>query len=240
MSNYSGFYNLEVMTEAVNYNRFLLGLVKRWAPHQQLIIDFGAGIGTFAKAMVSQGFDVHCIEPDDRQRKHIEDSGLAASASIDAMTPNSVDYLYSLNVLEHIEDDQAVLINIYRSLKPGGAAFFYVPAFNLLYSSMDKKVGHYRRYTKNELMQKLHLAQFDVREIRYVDSAGFFASLLYRLIGNPKGEINPRALITYDKFIFPLSRCCDVILQYVFGKNVWAFVQKPLVPNQRVIHGQTI
>lgn len=226
MCEYSGTDNLEVMAEAVNYNKFLLTLIFSYAKRGDRIVDFGAGIGTFARELAQNGYRVHCIEPDTRQAQVITATGLSVSASLEEVEDESVDYLYSLNVLEHIEDDVTMLCEWRRKLKPGGQLLIYVPAFQLLYSSMDRKVGHFRRYTKGDLVKKLHLAGLAVKTAHYVDSIGFFAALAFRLTGNQSGDLNRRALVIYDRLIFPASRLCDRLFAYLFGKNVVVVAKK--------------
>lgn len=220
MSEYSGTENLELMTEAVNYNAFLVDLIRHEARAGEVVVDFGAGIGTFAKALAQEGYKVHCIEPDQQQRDGIVESGLTASADISGLPDETVDLLYSLNVLEHIEDDVAVLRACHQKMRPGGRVLIYVPAFQILYSSMDRLVGHCRRYTRAELEEKMRMAGFEVISSEYVDSAGFFAALLFKALGSDKGTINRSALIAYDRYAFPVSRLMDKLLRRRFGKNV--------------------
>jgi SAM-dependent methyltransferase len=219
MSCYQGTDNLEVMAEARNYNAYLLSIVIAQADKNQRIVDFGAGIGTFAERLIQGGFQVHCVEPDPVQLERIRGLGIDASPGLDDLPDESVDLIYSLNVLEHIDDDATVLRQCFAKLKPGGRLLVYVPAFQILYSSMDRKVGHVRRYTRSELQRKAAAAGFQILSSRYVDCAGFAASLLFRWLGNDTGEINRRALIAYDRFVFPLSRAADLVFQRLFGKN---------------------
>ena len=67
---------------------------------------------------------------------------------------------------------------VYRCLRPGGRFYLYVPAFPLLFSAMDRKVGHHRRYRLAGLTSQLQRAGFRVLRARYADSLGFFATLL--------------------------------------------------------------
>ena len=226
MSEYSGTENLEVMVEAVNYNAFLVSLIRSEARAGDAVLDFGAGIGTFAKALASDGHQVQCIEPDQRQRERIQASGLPAYAALNGIADASVDLLYSLNVLEHIEDDVAVLRDWHDKVRPGGRVLIYVPAFQVLYSSMDKLVGHCRRYTRKELSEKVRLAGFEVMRNEYVDSAGFIASLLFKAFGSDSGVINRGALISYDRYAFPVSRLMDKVLKRWFGKNVFLIARR--------------
>lgn len=226
MSEYTGTDNLEVMADAINYNDFLSSLVLKHARKNESIVDFGSGIGTFAREIAKNGFRVHCIEPDAKQAAMIAAAGMPVSTSIEEIPDGSIDYLYTLNVLEHIENDVDALRQLHRKLKPGGKILIYVPAFQVLFSSMDRKVGHFRRYTKHDLTAKLRNTKFNIVSARYVDSIGFFASLYFRFAGNDSGSLNHKALIFYDRVVFPISRVCDVILSPFFGKNVVVFAQK--------------
>jgi SAM-dependent methyltransferase len=231
MSNYTGTDNLEVMADATNYNDYLLSLILAHARKGMCMVDFGAGIGTFARRLAEAGYQVHCIEPDPQQAAHIAAAGLSVLASIDELKDGSIDYLYTLNVLEHIEDDAPCLQQMRRKLKPGGMLLIYVPAFQALFSSMDRKVGHFRRYTRFGLIKKLQAQDFDVIRARYVDSIGFFASLLFRLLGNSSGTLNRGTLVFYDRIVFPISRLCDCAFGRLFGKNVMVLARVPGGPD---------
>ena len=221
---YSGIDNLEVMQEAKNYNRFLIELIESMAKQGDKILDFGAGGGTFALPISQKGYNVACVEPDSSLLEHLKRSGLEAHQDIAQVS--TVDYIYTLNVLEHIEDDQLAATQLFDKLKTGGKLLVYVPAFNVLYSSMDKKVGHWRRYRRRQLMDILEKTGFEIQAARYVDSLGFFASLLYKMIDNKSGDINLSALKLYDAYVFPLSRLFDRIFSRILGKNLLVIAAK--------------
>ena len=85
----------------------------------------------------------------------------------------SFNNLSCLNVLEHIEEDQQALSEIYRILKPGGRALITVPAGENLMDLYDEVHYHVRRYSKKTLMRKLRTTSFEIEKINY------FASFLY-------------------------------------------------------------
>ena len=217
---YSGKDNLEVMRGARRYNQYLVDLVLGYARQGDVIMDFGAGAGTFAAPVAVTGHRVVCIETDPDLCVVLRQQGLEVSDSIDAIADVSVDYIYSLNVLEHIDDDQAILAAWHRKLRPGGRITIYVPAFPSLYTSMDRKVGHVRRYTKQELIEKVSLAGFDVARARYADSLGYLATLLYKYSGKQDGSVDEAMLRLYDQYIFPVSRLIDCVAGAVIGKNL--------------------
>jgi SAM-dependent methyltransferase len=220
MATYTGTENLEVMAEAKNYNRFLLDLIRADARKDKQILDFGAGVGTFACPLVAEGFQVSCVEPDDAQALIISQQGIPVTTSLSAVPDSSVDFIYTFNVLEHIAEDLATLTELRPKLRSGGTLLVYVPAFSILFTSMDRRVGHIRRYGMDELCEKVTRAGLRVTAREYVDSLGFLATLLYKWTDDNSGRVNRRALKLYDAVGFPLSRLGDILFKRSFGKNI--------------------
>ena len=171
---------IEVMEEAVNYNRFLIEELLAWSRGLAGVLDFGAGNGRFAAALHEEGVDVHAIEPDSGLRDKIEAKGVPTYESLDRVEDRHFQGVYSINVLEHLEDDAEFLRGFHRCLQPGGRLFIYVPAFPVLFYANDERVGHVRRYTRSVLVNRIRTAGFDVEHAGYVDCLGFFAGLGYR------------------------------------------------------------
>ena len=221
-------YNLEVLTEARRYTAFLLNEIIRASNGARGGLDFGAGSGTFALPLRAKGFQITCVEADKLLLERLRAAGFEAYHSLDQIPDQSCEYVYSLNVLEHVPDDESILRQIFRKLMPGGRLFIYVPAFNLLYSSMDRKVGHLRRYNLQSILKKIKMAGFRSEEAAYADSLGFFVTLIYKWVGNRSGNINILALKVFDTVIFPISRFLDNIgLNRFFGKDLMFIARRP-------------
>ena len=226
-ADYTGRDNLEVMLAAENYNAWLCELVSRRASAGTGLLDFGAGTGTFAMRLAAQGYDVTCVEPDGILRRTLVAGGLKAVPSLGSLENATAGFIYTFNVLEHIEDDVAAMAELAGTLRPGGTLLVYVPAFMVLYSSMDEKVGHFRRYRLNELKRKLRASGLTVRYARYGDSLGYFATLAYKLLGSRDGSLNEATIRLYDRVFFPMSRALDLLLGRVIGKNAIVVATKP-------------
>jgi SAM-dependent methyltransferase len=223
---YGGSENLEVMREAVNYNRYLLRTLRRYAPQRGRVLDFGAGNGEFARPVKALGYDVSAVEPDRALQQRLADAGIGAVAAASAFADDSFAYIYTLNVLEHIENDVEAVRELRAKLAPGGTLLVYVPAFPVLYTSMDRKVGHIRRYTRSTLVNAISQAGLTTESVRYVDSLGFFATLFFKHFGGSSGEINRGMLRLYDRIVFPLSRALDRLTGAWFGKNLLLIARK--------------
>ena len=227
---FSGARNLEIMREARNYNAFVLSLVTDSAPDRGRLLDFGAGSGTITRGVAAHGAQLRtivCVEADPALRAELESAGLQAVATLADVEPESVDFIYSLNVLEHIEDDAAIVRELFAVLRPGGRMLLYVPAFMLLYSAMDAQVGHFRRYRRGQLAQVCRQAGFEIETASYVDSLGFLASLGLRFAGPSDGVLDPRMVKLYDRLVVPASRVADLVAGKVFGKNIVLRARKP-------------
>ena len=218
---------LDDLKIAKNYNNFIADLVIKHCPNKNgLTLDFGAGNGFITNLVVPYIPKTYALELDPNLRKELKSNGLKTYKSLSEFSNNSLDYIYSLNVLEHIHDDKKCIQEFFSKLKPGGKLFLYLPAFNILYSSLDKKAKHFRRYSKNTLEQKILSESFIIKECYYVDSVGFFAAIMYKCFGSQDGDLNPRSIIFFDRFIFPVSKILDTFLGRFFGKNIVLIAKK--------------
>jgi SAM-dependent methyltransferase len=86
---------------------------------------------------------------------------------------SELDAIGAFDVLEHIEEDELVLQQICKALKPGGIVFITVPQHRWLWSAVDEYACHVRRYDSNELHQKVCKAGFEI-----ILSTSFVSTLL--------------------------------------------------------------
>lgn len=233
--DYTGRDNLEVMASAKNYNDFLKSLVDnqiRRINSQKnkkvnlSVLDFGAGSGTYADLISQDHVSIDCLEPDIQLNQVLKRKGYKTYKNVNSLPTEKYDIIYSFNVFEHIEDDLGNAASLLESLKPGGSLIIYVPAFQILFSSMDKKVGHFRRYRLSRLAQIVSRNKLKTLQLTYCDPAGYFAALAYRFIGNSKGDISAKSVGIYDKLIFPISRSIEPATKRFFGKNALLIATK--------------
>jgi SAM-dependent methyltransferase len=75
------------------------------------------------------------------------------------------DTVVCLNVVEHLSDDVGALRNIHNTLADGGTAIILVPFGPKLFGTLDEVLGHYRRYTEEQLSSVAQQAGFQVEKI---------------------------------------------------------------------------
>lgn len=233
MSNtfeYTGQGNLEVMLEAKNYNAyqldFILAEVDRFAGRPVRVLDFGAGIGTFADMVRGARPDVvvDCLEPSGPEAAGLRERGYTVIADLADATA-TYDVVYALNVLEHIEHDAAALSGLRRVLSPDGVVVIYVPAFMLLFSNMDRLVEHYRRYRTRDFARLADASGLRLRSAKYCDPVGFFAALAYRM-ARGSGSLGGSSVKIFDRYAFPASAAAERVTGRLFGKNVLAILTR--------------
>jgi SAM-dependent methyltransferase len=149
---YTGVDNLEIMVEALNYNTFLQELVMAWARLDGTLIDFWSRHRYPGAALERGGLQRELRRARSLLAGKIDTRRAHRAGKFGRIPSGSVDFIYTVNVLEHIIDDAGTVAELHERLRPGGWLLVYVPAFPILYNSMDRKVGHVRRYRYGELM----------------------------------------------------------------------------------------
>jgi len=94
----------------------------------------------------------------------------------------SVDLVLLLDVLEHIDDDKAVILELGRCLKKGGLLLISVPAFNCLWSRHDEQAGHRRRYRSGDIVRLCQENALSVLDGHYFNTALFVPIYIARKI----------------------------------------------------------
>lgn len=152
------------------------------------ILDIGCGNGFLLGELAKQGREVFGVEPNPKLaillRKCYPTIPIAEGTveTLEHLTfstestnqaPQRFDTITLLDVLEHVADDAAALQILYRKLVPGGRCILVVPAHQSLYGKRDQAVGHYRRYSKKELLLKIKNAGFIPHEVRHWNALAF-------------------------------------------------------------------
>ncbi len=223
---YTGGENLEALKQAKKYNhyqkKFILSHIEKInKPKEKLVVlDFGAGIGTFAELLRDEGIEVECLEIDQEQADLLRGNGFTVYTDM-SQIKKKYDLVYSLNVFEHIEDDESAIRQLKTVVASHGYILVYVPAFKLLFTKLDEVVGHFRRYRKHDARRLAEKAGLQLEQVTYREPIGFFSALAYRL-AKGDGMLKLSSIKMYDSYIFPMSRTVEPLTKKFFGKNLLA------------------
>ncbi len=211
---YSGKDNLDLMSLSVRYNTAIFQLLVSGLKPKASVLDFGAGKGEYCNRLLE--YNIKAVELDEDMHSYL----LCPAFRDLSLLNDKFDLVYSVNVLEHIADDVSVVHQLANLLHPEGTLKIFVPARQELYSNMDRTVGHIRRYSMDSIKRLVNNNGFQIVSCRYFDFAGYFASLLYKLM-NRESVFNAQTVLLYDRVVFPVSRFFDVTtFGKLIGKNI--------------------
>ena len=185
-SNYAdpGKVALDVLEQAPRFNQWMYQSIKPYLG--QRLAELGAGRGNLSKLLRRHG---HLLVTDYRtdylgelgeRWDHLEHLQVArldmtVPADYDVLRQFNPDTIVCLNVLEHIEDDRAVLQALHKFLPSGCRLVFLVPYDPRLFSEFDRQIGHFRRYQNGELEGKMTDAGFVVERQFFFNKVGVIA-----------------------------------------------------------------
>jgi SAM-dependent methyltransferase len=210
-------FEFAALNEAKNYRTSLLRDFAAFLRGN--VLEVGAGIGQITSELLKMAEIGHLtsIEPDPdfctQLRSHLPSHDLVQGTISDLPSGTDWNAILSINVLEHIEDDAGELAAYCRLLRPAqGALCLFVPARPEIYAPIDRDFGHFRRYTRPELRNKLEEAGFTLFRIRYYNFVGYFLWWMnFRCL--KKRSFDAAAVRVFDRAIFPVihgfeSRIC--------------------------------
>ena len=152
----------------------LLSFVNGW-PRSTRYADIGAGDRFFTRMLAARS-DLPVLAVDTAYASTATHDGCLLLPGVAAVPPASIEFMFVMDMLEHVSDDAAFVRALARIAVPGGRAVFTVPAHPHLFSAHDEFLGHRRRYTRARLRAVLDAAGFRIDEL----FAFFLAPLVAR------------------------------------------------------------
>jgi len=175
---------LDSLAQTPHFNRWMAAAIRPWVGAR--VLEIGAGIGNLSQYL-SRGRQRYVASDIDEEhlarlrvrfqnRPNIELARCDLSRPEDfAPLAGQADTVICLNVLEHIADDAVGLRNIASALEPGGRAIVLVPQDQRIYGTLDKVLGHYRRYAEEELRARMQAAGLAVERVMHFNRATRYA-----------------------------------------------------------------
>jgi SAM-dependent methyltransferase len=226
--------DLRQMARAQNYQRWQFEMVAPFLGGE--VLEVGGGIGNFTPQIASVARQVTSLEPNEycfgQLREKIAPLGNAAAVratveSLSGVIPpgKKFDAIVLMNVLEHIQDDRAVLAELKRYLAPAGRLVVLVPAGQWAFGPMDVRLGHYRRYTKGYTRSLAAGLQLELEKIRYYNFVGIWGWWWNARFGRRESQSDAQIRV-FDGWIVPVLSWLENLLPPPLGQSL-LFVARP-------------
>jgi SAM-dependent methyltransferase len=226
-----GSATLERLAAAPKFNRWMFDRLRPWIG--QRVLEVGSGIGNLSvflqdreRVVLTDTEPWYLARLRERfgGRANIEVARLYLPVVDGALAAQRFDTVICLNVLEHIEDDVASLAVMRGLLAPGGRVVLLVPALPALYGTLDRALGHFRRYTRPGLIAKLCGTGLAPRHVEYFNLAGIPGWWVTgRLL---RRSLIPAASLRWYDALVPLFRL-ERLLPWRVGQSLIAIGEAP-------------
>jgi 2-polyprenyl-3-methyl-5-hydroxy-6-metoxy-1,4-benzoquinol methylase len=229
----TGLETLQLFAHAKRFNKWMYESI---APYcSGTVLEIGSGIGNISEILLENYEEVGLSDMREEYcsillRRFGERKNLRGVFQIDLSALDFGTYqpeligqfntVIALNVIEHIEEDSLAIRNCRQFLKRDGRLVILVPAFPGLYNSLDKELGHVRRYTENTLSALLASQEMKVINTRYFNSPGIFGWWVSGSLFKKK-IISEQQLRFYSNWV-PVFRVVDKFMSRIAGLSVIA------------------
>jgi len=189
---------LEVMSHATRYNRWIYETIKPYCKGK--ILEIGSGKGVIGKMFQDDGYDITMSDINGK-------FGIYFDVVKDVWS-EKFDTIISINVLEHLDDDQWAIKNIMNMLNKNGKYIHFIPAIPRLYNVIDYNLGHKLRVDKYLFLND---------QVKYFNALGilgwyFFGNILCRSkLGSEVGW--------FDRIV-PLAKLIDKVFRNKIGLSL--------------------
>lgn len=160
-------------------NELIVHVLQRFFPHARRMLEIGCGTGYVLRGITERlptlqvsGSEIF-LEGLGFASRRVPTADLFQMDARQIPYDSEFDLIGAFDVIEHIEDDEQVLREMHRAVKPGGSIVLTVPQHPWLWSAQDERACHVRRYRYRELKRKLQEAGFTI-----VFSSSFVSLLL--------------------------------------------------------------
>lgn len=169
-----GAHILDSLAGTKRFNRWMADTVRPWLGVK--VLELGAGIGNMTQQLAGgrKHYVASDIDEEHLARQRVRFRGRPNLEMRKCDLCNSEDFadlagnfdtVVCLNVVEHVEDDLTALKNIRSALAPGGRAIILVPQDQGIYGTLDEVLGHYRRYSAEQLRARMEEAGFVIERV---------------------------------------------------------------------------
>lgn len=212
MSLYQGLQTLEVLEGADHYNRWIAQTILPF--FRSPVLEVGSGIGNITQhLMMHKPFTVS--EKDDalvailREKFERNKEASVVKLDISASAPRNFPCfatVCAVNVLEHIENDEGALRNMRAMLQKEGRLVLLVPAKRFAFTKLDRTLGHFRRYERDELATKLARTGFTIERLFFFNIVGLLTWMVRDRVERKHVHLTPMHVSMFDWVVPILKR----------------------------------
>ncbi|MFW5804695.1 MAG: class I SAM-dependent methyltransferase [bacterium] len=221
---------LNVISKADKFNNWMYQTIKPFCKGK--IIEIGSGIGNISQYFLSENFKILLSDLRKEycellEKQFNDNPNFLGTEMIDIVSDKfdskyanylgKFETVYSLNVIEHVEDDYLFAKNSSKLLQNDGHLILLAPAFQSLYNNFDKSVGHFRRYDRNRL-RSVFSDNFKIIHTQYFNAAGILGWYLSGKI--LKNKIIPKSQMRLYNYLVPVFQLLDKALFNQIGLSV--------------------
>jgi 2-polyprenyl-3-methyl-5-hydroxy-6-metoxy-1,4-benzoquinol methylase len=230
--DFEGEETLRAISEAGNFNEWMYDSIKEFCTGN--ILEIGSGIGNISAFFIREKAKIQLSDIRKQYRSYLvkvfpenEVHNIDIVAKDFAQRHRNLlvqfDTVFSLNVVEHVEDDKAAIANMAKLLKPGGRLVILVPAYQCLFNHFDFALDHFRRYTRSSLI-KAFPAELKPVKSWYFNFAGIFG---WFLVGNlARKKAIPRSNMRLYNLFTTIFRVVDKLIFHKAGLSVIVVARK--------------
>lgn len=165
--------------------RLVTSLLERFTPPPGRVVEGGIGSARNLIEFQNRGYEVAGFDLMQESVDHARSRGIDQAEVHDLGDPwplddKSFDAAVMLDVIEHVEDPIQVLQNAARIVKDDGVLVITVPAYPFLFSDWDKRLGHFRRYTRAMFREHAAGAGLQVRWLQHWNAFSLPPAILVR------------------------------------------------------------
>ena len=225
---------VQTLNAIAKADRFNLWMYNQMYPYiKGDVLEIGSGIGNISRLIKTDGevflsdvrnqyIDILKIKFPEKNIINID----LVSPSFDTLYSDyfgKFDFVFALNVIEHIKDDRTAVQNMNKLLKKGGKMFILVPAFQYLFNQFDVTLEHFRRYTEKSL-KNIFPDEKNIIKTWYFNSVGILGWYFVGKILSKK--IIPESNMSLYNKLIPFIKIVDILCFKKIGLSVIAVYQK--------------
>lgn len=198
-------------------NDLIAWAIRTHFPAARTVLDLGCGTGGVAAHLRRTLPGTEMTASDlleaglSRARRRLDGVRLVQMDARSLPFEEEFDVIGAFDMLEHVDEDEAVIAEMFRAVRPGGGVIVTVPQHRFLWSEIDEFSHHKRRYRRRELTGRLERAGFRIRRV-----TSFVSLLLPALLASrAMGQRSAKPLDPLSEYRVP--RAINIVMSGVMG-----------------------